>query len=94
MDELLSTPKILTFLLKLLPLLNEKDEHASKIQYHNHYTLIYLLLFTIIFLVNLKAPNKQFPTVNSVLRSNSQCYFIDKIQIYYISMTKSYFILF
>ena len=60
-EELLSAPNIITFLTNLLPLYNEKDEHAlNPIPYTKQ-----KYLSGSVFLVNLTAPNKEFPNAKS-----------------------------
>ena len=56
-DELISTPKIITFLPKSLP--NEKDVSLSNPMSYQEYP--YLLISAV--LVNLIYPNKQFSSV-------------------------------
>ena len=56
-DELISTPKIITFLPKSLP--NEKDVSLSNPMPYQEYP--YLLISAV--LVNLIYPNKQFSSV-------------------------------
>ena len=67
-DKLKSAPNIITFLSSLLPSDNEKLPHASDLVPH----LECFYLWKSAFLVNLAAPNKEFPNPKSLPTVNGQ----------------------
>ena len=77
-EELISTPKIITILPN--PLVgNEKVPFVSNpIPYPDY---LYLSIST--FFTNLTAPNREFPSIESLLYMVSQSYLINNAYVYY-----------
>ena len=61
-DELISAPNIITFFPNTLPSNNEKVPRASNLIPYPKYLF---LLKSVVFLVNLTAPNKEVPNAKS-----------------------------